>query len=188
MLPLDYIFQTITTMGNNFVVLQEGSTDSADVTKLQQRLKTLKLYTGAADGLFGTQTKAAVIKFQQNHALTADGVVGYETEASLERDIWVAQRQTLQEGAANNDVKLLQTLLLQDVTNSGEATAGVSLKYAIDGQFGSHTKTNVIRFQTNHKLKPDGIVGLATWKLLSSVVTFDNLDAATIVGNHLFNV
>jgi peptidoglycan hydrolase-like protein with peptidoglycan-binding domain len=175
-------------MGNNFVVLQERSTDSADITKLQQRLKTLKLYTGKADGSFGTQTKAAVVKFQQNHGLTADGVVGYQTEASLERDIWVAQRQNLQEGAANNDVKLLQTLLLQDVGNSGDATAGVSLKYAVDGQFGSQTTQNVIKFQTKHNLKADGVVGAATWKLLSSVVTFDNLDAVTIVGNNLFNV
>ncbi len=174
-------------MGNNFVVLQEGSSHSADVTKLQQRLKTLKLYTGAADGSFGALTKAAVVKFQQNHALTADGIVGYETEASLERDVWVAQRANLKEGAANSDVRLLQTLLVQDVANSGEATAGVSLKYAVDGVFGSQTTTNVTRFQTKYKLKADGVVGAATWKLLSSVLTYDNLDAATIVGNQLFN-
>jgi peptidoglycan hydrolase-like protein with peptidoglycan-binding domain len=170
-----------------FVVLKEGST-GAEVTKLQQRLQNLKLYTGATDGSFGTQTKNAVVKFQQNHALTADGIVGLETEASLERDVWVAQRANLKEGTSHNDVKLLQSLLAQEVENSGDATVGVSIKYAIDGVFGSQTTTNVVKFQTKYKLKADGVVGAATWKALSGVLTFDNLDASIIVREHLFNV
>lgn len=174
-------------MSNNFVVLQEGSNHSADVTKLQQRLKTLKLYTGAADGSFGTLTKAAVVKFQQNHGLTADGIVGEQTEVSLERELWVAQRAILKEGAANSDVKVLQELLAQAVENRGEATAGVSQKYTIDGVFGSQTKANVIKFQTESKLKADGVVGAATWMELSGVLTYD-LDFGVILEHHLFDI
>ncbi len=170
-----------------FVVLKEGST-GAEVTKLQQRLKTLNVYTGATDGSFGTQTKAAVIKFQQNNAVVADGIVGYETQAGLERAIWVSQRANLKEGTDHNDVKLLQSLLAQEVENSGDATVGVSIKYAIDGVFGSQTTKNVVKFQTKYKLKADGVVGAATWKALSGVLTFDNLDASIIVREHLFNV
>ncbi|MDF5717596.1 MAG: peptidoglycan-binding protein [Rhizonema sp. NSF051] len=169
-----------------FVVLKEGSA-GAEVTKLQQHLKTLNIYTGAADGSFGTQTKAAVIKFQQNNALAADGIVGYETQAGLQRAIWVSQRTNLKEGANNNDVKLLQTLLAQDVEQSGEATAGVSIKYAIDGVFGSQTTTNVVKFQTKTKLKADGVVGGATWKALSGVLTFD-LVPEVIVANNVFGI
>ncbi|OKH30401.1 hypothetical protein NIES2101_42440 [Calothrix sp. HK-06] len=169
-----------------FIVLKEGST-GAEVTKLQQRLKTLNAYTGAADGSFGTQTKAAVIKFQQNNAVVADGIVGYETEFVLERALWVAQRANLKEGTTDNDVKLLQSLLLQDVENSGDATVGVSVKYAIDGVFGPQTTKNVVRFQTKRNLKADGIVGAATWKALSGVLAFD-LSPESIVVNKVFGI
>ena len=37
----------------------------------------------AVDGVFGSKTKAEVIKFQQNRSLSADGVVGRQTWASL---------------------------------------------------------------------------------------------------------
>jgi peptidoglycan hydrolase-like protein with peptidoglycan-binding domain len=171
-----------------FIVLQQGSTHSAEVTKLQQHLKTLKLYTGAVDGSFGSQTKAAVIKFQQTHSLSPDGIVGYATEARLEREVWIAQRPNLKEGAANNDVKLLQRLLAEEVANSGDATAGVSIKYAIDGVFGSQTTKNVIKFQNKYKLKADGVVGAATWEALAGVLAFDNPADTTIVDEHLFNV
>ncbi len=170
----------------SFVVLKEGS-KGAEVTKLQQRLKTLNAYTGATDGSFGTQTKAAVIKFQQNNAVVADGIVGLETEFVLERALWVAQRANLKEGTDHTDVKLLQSLLLQDVENSGDATAGVSIKYAVDGAFGSQTTTNVVRFQTKRQLKADGVVGAATWKALSGVLAFD-LSPESIVANKVFGL
>ncbi|OKH54959.1 hypothetical protein NIES2101_05165 [Calothrix sp. HK-06] len=65
-------------MPTTFTALKEGST-GADVRKLQQNLTTLKYYTGTIDGVFGTNTKNAVVKFQQKKNLSADGVVGAST-------------------------------------------------------------------------------------------------------------
>jgi peptidoglycan hydrolase-like protein with peptidoglycan-binding domain len=63
--------------------LQEGS-QGADVVVLQQRLNALGLNVGAADGVFGAGTKAQVIAFQNQKAITpADGVVNAATWAAL---------------------------------------------------------------------------------------------------------
>lgn len=59
-----------------------GSTGQA-VKDLQTSLKQLGFYNGPISGKFGTQTRAAVIKFQQSKNLPADGVVGPKTRAAM---------------------------------------------------------------------------------------------------------
>lgn len=51
----------------------------ASVTQLQRRLQTLGLFKGAADGIFGTNTEAAVKAAQRRYKLNPDGVVGTAT-------------------------------------------------------------------------------------------------------------
>ncbi|MEC4818744.1 MAG: peptidoglycan-binding protein [Scytonema sp. PMC 1069.18] len=170
-----------------FVTLKEGSTGPA-VTKLQQRLKTLSFYSGAIDGIFGPATKAAVIKFQQNNAVTVDGIVGLETEAAIQRDIWVLQRPTLQQGASGQEVKRMQELLKRAEDISREEGGSLKLDIgAIDGIFGPKTKAAVIKFQKDRKIKDDGIVGRVTWEQLSFVLTYD-LSPEQIVLNNVFNL
>lgn len=174
-----------------FVTLKEGSTSSA-VSQLQQRLKTLKYYTGAVDGQFGPNTKAAVVKFQQNNGANADGIVGYETESAIERAIWVSERQTIQQGSQGNDVRKLQELLKRaDDINKNQGPiwnvpGGFNVGSA-DGSFGATTKAAVIKFQQAEKLKADGVVGATTWKALSGIVTFD-LEPSVIVANNVFGL
>jgi peptidoglycan hydrolase-like protein with peptidoglycan-binding domain len=50
----------------------------ADVTRAVQRALGL-----AADGVFGPQTRAAVVAYQRSHALTVDGIVGPQTLGAL---------------------------------------------------------------------------------------------------------
>lgn len=64
--------------------LQEGSTDTANVTALQQQLNAHGYDVGTPDGNFGPGTKAQVVKFQQDKNLTpADGVVNQATWDAL---------------------------------------------------------------------------------------------------------
>lgn len=49
------------------------------VRQLQQRLRTEGFYSGAIDGIFGSQTEAAVRKAQAENNLTVDGIVGPAT-------------------------------------------------------------------------------------------------------------
>lgn len=46
------------------------------VQYLQSLLKTLSFYSGKIDGVFGNQTKNAVIVFQREFGITQDGIVG----------------------------------------------------------------------------------------------------------------
>jgi len=55
----------------------------ADVKALQQRLRSKGFNPGAADGIFGNATQAAVLAFQRSENLLADGVVGPRTLAAL---------------------------------------------------------------------------------------------------------
>ncbi|BAY49027.1 peptidoglycan-binding domain 1 protein [Scytonema sp. HK-05] len=62
-------------------LLQRGST-GADVERLQGELSQLG-YQVAVDGIFGEATDKAVKKFQQDHNLTVDGIVGPQTGRQL---------------------------------------------------------------------------------------------------------
>jgi len=62
--------------------LQLGSS-GADVTAVQNALTAKGFNTGAADGVFGVQTEAALKAFQAGAGLPADGVAGPATLAAL---------------------------------------------------------------------------------------------------------
>lgn len=64
------------------VVLKVGSSGS-QVKTLQTKLNNWGYDAGTADGIFGSKTKAAVIRFQQKNGLVADGIVGAKTAAAL---------------------------------------------------------------------------------------------------------
>lgn len=68
-------FSFIITVSGYSTVGSRGN----EVRNIQQRLKNWGYYTGAVDGIYGTKTKAAVIKFQKKHNVTADGICGPKT-------------------------------------------------------------------------------------------------------------
>jgi len=54
-----------------------------EVTRLQKRLKELGYYAGDVDGQYGPGTEGAVILFQKQHGLSADGIAGEGTRTAL---------------------------------------------------------------------------------------------------------
>lgn len=53
------------------------------VTQIQRRLKSWGYYSGAIDGVFGEETRDAVMAFQRKNGATVDGIVGSETAALI---------------------------------------------------------------------------------------------------------
>ena len=63
--------------------LSKYGSRGSEVTQIQQRLQELGYDPGAADGIFGTRTQQAVLAFQRDYGLSADGIVGEKTLAAL---------------------------------------------------------------------------------------------------------
>lgn len=143
-------------------VIRSGAMGDA-VVKLQSRLQELGYYTGAVDGRFGPGTRTAVMMFQEQNGLQADGIVGPATS------------QLLYSSGAKPAVTPEPT----DVPTPTPDTMSVSamqqrladLGYytgAVDGLSGSGTKKALTLFQQQHGLTADGIYGPATAKVLFS--------------------
>jgi lipoprotein-anchoring transpeptidase ErfK/SrfK len=79
-----------------------------DVAAVQRQLADLGLYVGAADGVQGQQTTAAVMAFQKINEIQVDGVIGPQTLGALEDP----RTPQVGEGAATRiDVDLTGQLL-----------------------------------------------------------------------------
>lgn len=78
---MTFIFQYAETNDNNnpIKVLSQLGSRGTEVRNIQNKLKQLGYYTGSVDGIYGTRTKNAVIKFQKNCGITADGIAGPKT-------------------------------------------------------------------------------------------------------------
>ncbi len=65
----------------------------APVAEIQEMLKDLGYYSGSVDGQSGNELQAAIIKFQRENSLPADGLIGPRTLEKIQRE---AQRKAEQ--------------------------------------------------------------------------------------------
>lgn len=130
-----------------------------DVLELQQRLQRFG-YNIPVSGLFDEGTEAAVIAFQFDRGLIADGEVGTETQDALgvvsSSGFNTGNILVLQRGDTGDRVLQLQQLLQSLGFRPG----------LLDGSFGIETEAAVIDFQLATGLSPTGIVDAQTEVLL----------------------
>lgn len=157
-------------------VLREGSTGE-EVKVLQEIFSAYDLQTLTIDGYFGRKTKAAVIWFQQNWGLTADGIVGKQTWTGLYRhqvhDVPYEDRVNAFFGELNTDtfIKLplkkgdegRDVLVLQKFLNH---VSGSTREILEDGNFGEATEQAVRNFQQRKGLVVDGFVGMQSYEAM----------------------
>ena len=141
--------------------LQKGD-EGAEVTSLQKMLIQLGYLSTEATGYFGSATKSAVVAFQKDAGLDADGVAGKATLSALQKKAGGSSNASssssvLREGDESDAVKAMQKLLI---------SAGY-LKTDATGFFGTATAAAVRAFQKDHGLTADGIVGASTMALLN---------------------
>lgn len=68
---------------NESIALSRYGSSGSEVKEIQTKLKNWGYYTGSIDGVYGSQTLAAVKKFQSKNGLTADGIAGSSTLQAL---------------------------------------------------------------------------------------------------------
>ena len=73
---------TAACSSGGYPLLQSGSR-GVYVAVLQDALNTIGYNAGTVDGIFGSKTYNAVLKFQKNYDLVQDGIVGCETWRKL---------------------------------------------------------------------------------------------------------
>lgn len=160
-----------------------------DIRTLQVRLNRISRNypnipkIASPDGIFGTDTEAAVEEFQRTFDLTPDGVVGRATWYRILRIYNAVKRlnelnsegisfeeisrqfpRELGEGARGINVRLVQ-YYLRFISLFDDSLPPI----AVDGVFGVETTEAVRAFQQQYGLAPDGIVGEVTWFKLIDV-------------------
>lgn len=63
--------------------LSKMGSRSQEVKNIQQALKDKGYYNYTVDGIFGTRTRSAVLSFQKDNGLSADGIAGVKTLKAL---------------------------------------------------------------------------------------------------------
>ena len=156
--------------GPNVVIIQ------VELNRISQNYPAIPKIP-VVDGIFGSQTEAAVKKFQEIFNLTPDGIVGEATWYALVR-LYTAVTQLselrsmgqqfyainwsppggLQPGDTGEKVRLLQYML------SVLSTYIPSIPpVAVDGVYGSSTRAAVLAAQRRFRLPETGTVGSQTW-------------------------
>ena len=132
------------------------------------------------DGIFGSQTEAAVRAYQQIFGLTPDGIVGPSTWYSIVRLYTAVTRLSelrsqgqqfyainwspptvLQIGSTGEKVRLLQywlSVLSSYISSIPPVT--------VDGVYGQETRAAVLAFQRRYQLPETGTVGQTTWETI----------------------
>ncbi len=91
--------------------LSKYGSRGSEVKQIQTKLKELGYYKGSVDGIFGKQTKSAVIAFQKNCGLTADGIAGPKTLLYLGITSSSSSSSSGYGGYSSADVELLARVI-----------------------------------------------------------------------------
>lgn len=144
-----------------YAVSRLGSTGS-EVKRIQQKLNELGYNAGKVDGIYGTQTKNAVTKFQRNCGITADGICGKQTLLYL--GLSGGGSSASNGGYSNADVELLAKVISAEAR--GESYEG---QVAVGA---------VILNRVAHPSFPDSLSGVVYQKGAFSCVNDSNWYAA----------
>lgn len=91
--------------------LSKYGSRGSEVTQIQTKLKRWGYYSGNVDGIYGSQTVAAVKKFQKKNGLAVDGIAGKNTLAAM--GIYNSSNSSSSSGTSSNssNVNLLARLI-----------------------------------------------------------------------------
>ncbi len=140
--------------------LKQGS-KGTQVKTMQTKLKNWGYYAGAVDGVYGAQTKQAVIKFQKKNGLTADGIAGAKTLAALGMSSTSSGGTTSQYNSS--DVELLAKLIYGEARGEsyvGQVAVGAVVINRIKSASFPNTMSGVIYQRYAFTAVSDGQINL----------------------------
>lgn len=146
-----YLFESANKTQSSSVKTDSDTKHVISIKDIQAALKTIGYYTGKVDGVTGSNTENAIMKFQKANKLTADGVVGNGTSKLL---LAAAAKSTKSVSVSSNalSIKEIQAALKKLGYFTG----------TVDGITGSKTEAAIKKFQKANKLTADGVIGTTT--------------------------
>lgn len=121
--------------------LSRYGSQGEEVTAIQTKLASLGYYKGNIDGIFGTGTKNAVIQFQKDNGLSADGIAGKNTLKAL------GIGGTTNNSADSSDYNLLARLISAEARGEsyiGQVAVGAVVLNRVEHPSFPDTVTDVI--------------------------------------------
>ncbi|MBQ9253020.1 MAG: peptidoglycan-binding protein [Clostridia bacterium] len=134
-----------------------------DVLELQTRLQELKYYTGNLSGRYREGTREAVKSFQGDYGLEKTGIADFATQNRL----FAAKYRSLRYGASGEEVKALQTRLMELGYYKGK----------ISGNFLGGTQKSIREFQEKSGLPVTGAADPLTQEALFAPGAVGNGDS-----------
>ena len=141
-----------------------------DVYVLQLKLKSLNYmaFVKDADGFYGSETVAAVKKFQKANGLAEDG----GTTLNVRRYLWPTATNAAESAAGQgSDMPILKKGSHGAAVSNAQMhlKAGGYLLGKADGIFGEDTEKAVLMLQKELGLKQDGKIGELTWAAIQTI-------------------
>ena len=100
------IIALVGNYGGSVQTLSKVGSTGEEVRQIQTKLKEYGVYSGEVDGIYGSQTKKAVIAFQKYNGLAADGIAGEQTLRKMGISSVAGQG-----GFSSSDVDLLAKII-----------------------------------------------------------------------------
>ena len=139
-----------------------------EVKQIQTKLKSWGYYNGEVDGIFGSNTQAAVKKFQQKNGLNVDGVVGEKTLTALGINSSSSNGKnsgnTTNSSSNNSDLYLLAKLVHAEArgeTYRGKVAVAASVLNRVKSSSFPNTIAGVIYQKGAYTCVDDGQINLS---------------------------
>ncbi len=151
----------------NAAVVKTGSRGQI-VKTIQTKLKRWGYYNGSVDGIFGTQTKNAVMFFQRKNGLTVDGIVGSATAKAMGVSLsgsTASSGTTTANKVSNSDLYLLSCCIYGEARGesyTGKVAVGAVILNRVASSSFPNTISGVIYQNGAFTCVSDGQINLGT--------------------------
>lgn len=150
-------------INNEVHALSKYGSRGSEVTTIQTKLKRWGYYNGVVDGVFGSQTLAAVKWFQSANGLAVDGIAGNRTLAAM--GIYTSSSAaTTTSSNSTSDLNLLSRLIYAEARGEpyeGQVAVGAVVLNRVKSSSFPNTIAGVIYQTGAFSVVSDGQINLA---------------------------
>ena len=147
---------------NKVLALSKYGSRGTEVRTIQEKLKRWGYYSGSVDGIYGTQTVAAVKKFQQKNGLAVDGIAGPKTLSAM--GITSTSNSTGSSGSNSSDINLLSHLIYGEARGepyTGQVAVGAVILNRVKSSSFPNTIAGVIYQRGAFDAVSDGQINMS---------------------------